>query len=433
MKDKGNRGIALVLTIIICITSISFTPANQVSAASKYITVTDFAKALAAEIGLSPISGEHSSGYVNALLDKGIIEEGDFSSYSGYLSRTDLAVLINRTDEYLYGDTLDPKLVQIGLEKRISDIKKIKASKRTDVVKCYLKGMIKGYSNGTYSDSREYRGSRKITKSSALSCIKMLKNKSLRARISPDGQLIRTTNLPKYAKKYPYILASYPNSYYDWQFHYEGMTRTRYNPDTGKEEVIPFVYLEEYASPADVDKTTEIDNFAEVKNEKSDLWVEKVKTHMNSIFNVDYRTIDEDWINTVLSVDYTYGYRGMEDQTKSRLEKYAQKVKDNKTIIESSKIAVDGSSLYFFDGDYFLRVYVKYRIVSSETTYTPREGYETNNLFYTNYPVSFISFDIGEWKECCFDVALTSYTHENIYGIYHAIIFEQHYTDCKIK
>ena len=427
MKDKGNRGIALVLTIIICITSISFTPANQVSAASKYITVTDFAKALAAEIGLSPISGEHSSGYVNALLDKGIIEEGDFSSYSGYLSRTDLAVLINRTDEYLYGDTLDPKLVQIGLEKRISDIKKIKASKRTDVVKCYLKGMIKGYSNGTYSDSREYRGSRKITKSSALSCIKMLKNKSLRARISPDGQLIRTTNLPKYAKKYPYILASYPNSYYDWPFYYEGITRTRYNPNTGREEEIPLVYLKDYASPADVDKTTEMDNFAEMKKEQLDSWVDKVKIHMESIFNVDYRAIDDGWIDKVLSVHYTYGYFAGEDQTKSRLEKYVQKVKENKTIVESSKIALDGSSLYFYDGMYILRVYVKYRIISSKTTYKPREGYDTNNIFYTSYPICLNAFDLGEWKECCFDITLANYTSEDNLGVYRAIIFEPHY------
>jgi hypothetical protein len=40
-------------------------------------------------------------------------------------------------------------------------------------------------------------------------------------------------------------------------------------------------------------------------------------------------------------------------------------MKKNKTIVESSKVAVDGSSLYYYNGRYILRVYVKYRIKSS--------------------------------------------------------------------
>ncbi|NLK27892.1 MAG: hypothetical protein GX306_06070, partial [Clostridiales bacterium] len=151
-----------------------------------YITIEEFAELIAKKIGLETISD---------LENAGIIKEGDFSNYTKNITRTDAAVLLNRADEYLYGDKLDPNLVELALEKRISDIEKIKKSKQIDVVKCYLKGFIKGYSNGKFSTDREFRGSSRMTREGALSCIKMLKDKSLRAKISPDGQLIRTTNL----------------------------------------------------------------------------------------------------------------------------------------------------------------------------------------------------------------------------------------------
>ncbi|MDF2486725.1 MAG: hypothetical protein K0R46_2893, partial [Herbinix sp.] len=225
MKAKSKKLFYEILFILVLIfTHLFIAEGKTVVAATNYISIEEFAKALAEKVELSPVTGAQGSGYVNALIEKSIIKEGDFTSYTGDLTRGDAAVLLNRADEYLYGDILDPKLVQTALEKRISDIKKISEAKRMDVVKCYLKGYITGYNNGTYSTDREFRGGNKITKSGALNCIKMLKDKTLRAKLSPDGQLIRTTKLPKYAKNYPYILASYPNSYYDWKFKFERST-----------------------------------------------------------------------------------------------------------------------------------------------------------------------------------------------------------------
>lgn len=42
-----------------------------------------------------------------------------------------------------------------------------------------------------------------------------LKNKGKRFKLSYDGQVLRIINLPKNYKDYPYILASFPNSYYE--------------------------------------------------------------------------------------------------------------------------------------------------------------------------------------------------------------------------
>jgi hypothetical protein len=432
MKTKSKKLFYVVLFILVLIfTHLFISEGKTVVAATNYISFEEFAKALAEKVELSPVTGAQASGYVNALLEKGVIKEGDFTSYTEDLTREDAAVLLNRADEYLHGETLDPKLVQTALEKRISDMNKIEEEKRLDVVKCYLKGYITGYNNGTYSTNRELRGGNKITKSGALNCIKMLKDKTLRAKLSPDGQLIRTTKLPKYAKNYPYILASYPNSYYDWKFYYEGVVRTEFNRETRKFEEVPYIHITEYATPAEVDQTTRIENFPEVKKEKLDLWVKKVQTHMESIFNVDYRTIDQDWIDTMASVDYTYGYWGMEDQTRSWLAKYVTNMKKNKTIVESSKIAVDGSSLYYFNNQFYLRVYVKFRIVSSNEKYTDGKAYENNKLFYTSYPLYLKKYELGKWQECCFDVSLANYTDKEIdnLGVLIAIINDSYYKD----
>lgn len=405
---------------------------NNAEAAVVYISVQSFAKSLAKELGIKPASGTKNIDYVNALKEKGIIKDGDFSSYSSHLKRTDAAVLLNRADEYLYGDTLDPKLVKLALEKRISDISSIKASKREDVVKCYLKGYIKGYSNGDYSTDRTFKGSKKISKAGALECIKMLKNKSMRAKISPDGQLIRTTNLPVYAKYYPYILASYPNTYYDWKFYYEEVTVYEEGKKVQLKNTI------DYAAPVDVDKTKTYENFAEIKEEYLPIWTEKVKTYLECVFNVDYRSINKDWIDKVMSTDYTYGYIS-EERTRKWLESYINNMKSNKTIVECDKVAVDSSTLYFFNGAYYLRVYVHYRIVSSNIKHgvdrnTLADEWTYNKILWTTNMVNLTKYKLGEWKDAYFDIELSYYDDlqpENR-GVAGANLNEYYYTEGRI-
>lgn len=407
----------LFMLLLICVPS-------SAEASSKYISVEDYAKELAKELKLAPVEGEHS-GYVNALIEKGIIKEGDFKSYKSDLTRGDCMVLINRADEYLYGDNLDKDLVQLAIDKRISDIGKAKKSKREDIAKAYLKGYMKGFSNGDYSTDRRLKVNGKFVAKDALNCIKMLRNESLRNKISPDGQLIRTTNLPKNADKYPYILASFPNEYYDgWKFMFEGVTLSTYDTEKGKWNVRELIPYEEYAYPFEIDKSTDIENFAELRKEMLDTWVEKARRHLELIFNVDYRTIDEEWVEELLKTDYTYDYWGMEENTRNIIEKYVKRMKDNKTIIESDKIAVDGSSLYLKNGHYHLRVYIRYRINSSKAIYADNEIYNSNDLLYTSgYPVCFDPFNIGMWKEHIFEIVLTDYEKGDL-GVLYPIFIE---------
>lgn len=430
MRNKGKSMVKLFLiAIVICIMGISKMEPAETSAASKYIKPEEFIKSLVKELKL-PVDNDNS--YVDAAIKAGIVKEDD--KFSSYLTRAEAAVLLNRADEYLYGDTLDPELVTLALEKRISDIKSIDENMRLDVVKCYLKGFIKGYSNGKYSTDREFRGNSKISRTGALDTVKMLKNKSLRAKISPDGQLIRTTKLPKYADKYPYILASFPNEYYDWKFRFEDATREKYDYDLGKFVEVPLKRYEDYAYPTEMDKTTNIKNFSEIRDQNIDIWVEKARVHLETIFNADYRTIDDEWVETLLKTDYQYGYSVVSNKKRENIESYVKRMKENKTIVESDIIALDKSSLYFYNGDYYFRVYVKYRIKSSKMVYE-NVPYQNNNLIYTRDLLWFKNFNTGEWRECCFDIALTAYEDRDKgnLGVLYALLREPFYIERKIK
>ncbi len=425
--------IAMLMTILLVFTMTGKVEPQQAEASSLKITVSEFTKELAEELG----TVSEGVTAVDVLMNNGIIKSGDFTDYSKNLTRGDMLMLLSRADDYLYNTVIDDKLIKEVIEKRISDIGKISKDKREDVAKGFIKGLMKGYSNGKFSGDRNLKLTNKVTRDGAIASLKMLKDKSLRAKISPDGQLIRTTNLPKYAKYFPYILASYPNDYYDWKFIYEGQAYV--NPLTG--ERTPYKFLEDYASPADIDKLNEFENFKEVKEQYVDEWVNKVRTYMECVFNVDYRTINDEWVNNLLSADYSYGNEVAMKLAIEDINKYIKNMKENKTVVESSKIAVDRSSLYFSNGRYVLRTYVKYRIVSSNEKYgadADKLIYENpyGKILYTSYPlVCLDKFTVGEWREGYFEVELSWYdkkSPENI-GVFYAILDELLYNKRKVK
>jgi hypothetical protein len=431
MKGLFMKVLATVLVSTMIIAMYQSVNVKSAEAAEIYISVEDYSKAISNEINIAAVNDSYAEGLKAA----GIIIEGEFTSYDENITRGDALVILSRADEYLNGTQVTSELVQTAIEKRISDIDKVTEGKRVDVAKAYLKGFMKGYSNGAYCTDRELKVTKMITKKGALSCISMLKDNSKRAKISPDGQLIRTKNLPKTAKNYPYILESFPNEYYDWKFSYEISSETTYNEKTGKNEKVEFVNLVDYAKPADLDLTKDIEDFPNVKKVRMESWVNKAKTHMESIFNIDYRKTGEEWINSITSTSLSSGISISEENEREMLAKFLARAKENKTVIESSKIATDGSSMYYFDGVYYLRFYVRYRIVSSKTQYQNRKVYLTNDLFYTNYPISLSNFELGEWKECFFDVELDNHhkeAPENL-GVYRAQIVEDFYTGAIIK
>jgi hypothetical protein len=407
MKELLKKVLVTVLVSIMFIVLSQNVDVKTAEATEIYITVEDYSKAIAYEINITAVNDSYAEG----LKEVGIIREGEFSSYDDKITRGDAMVILSRADEYLNGTEITSELVQIAIDKRISDIGKVTEIKRVDVVKAYLKGFMKGYSNGDYCTDRELKVTKKITKEGALSCISMLKDNSKRAKISPDGQLIRTKNLPKTAKNYPYILESFPNEYYDWKLRYEGAVITGEN---GKE--IEQIYLVDYASPADIDKLKSegYPDFKEAKKEYLYEWVEKAKNHIEQIFSADYKDLDEVWIEEVMKNHFSYN-TAYDVLPKKQLKKYVERAINNKTILECGKVAVDGSTLYCYRGNFYMRVYVKYRVVSSNIRMSATDELNVKEnpygtLVYSFLPVNLEGFTMNKWKEGYYDIELDEAT-----------------------
>lgn len=382
MMKKRIIGIIIVLTLANIIATFSYS--GRVEAATTYITVNAFTHALADELGLSYEDGK--TGAVSALENAGIIKEGDFSDYDKDLTRGDMLVLLNRADEYVNQDTIEEWRINMVLEKRISDIKKVSAAKRADIAKGYIKGFMKGYSNGYYITNRNLKLKSKVTENGALSSLKLIKDKSLRAKISPDGQLIRTTNLPKNAKNYEYILASFPNKFYEKKFEFmfsnqykAGETRDYWRYPVEMRKTKFKTWNEEW------DFSIEMDQYLYE-------WQKKAETYLQYTFNVDYRTVDDKWIEGLASC-YVKSNLDEVDRIKSY---YLEYMKDNKVIVESSIIAVEPSTLYE-DNDYCMRAYVRYRITAKDI------NVKQSRLIWTQYP-QLKNLKSGVWREGIFDI-----------------------------
>jgi hypothetical protein len=381
-----NKKLVVVMIIVVLISGINgFCGSKKADAASFFITVNTFAQALADEIGIQYQAG--SAGAVESLRNVGIIKDGDFSDFNKNLNRGDMLILLNRADEYVNKETVEEWLVSTVIEKRIYDINKVVISKREDIAKGYIKGFMKGYSRGYYITNRNLKLKNSVTKAGALEAIKMIKKSSLRAKISPDGQLIRTTKLPKNARDYDYILASYPNAFYEKKFEYmfsnqykEGRRQPRY-------EIVPAdmrasifrTWNEEWSFSIEMDKYLYE-------------WQKKAETYLDYIFNVDYRTVDNDWVEGLASC-YVSSNIDYVDSIKKYYIKY---MKANKVIVESKIIAVEPSALYF-DSCYCMRAYVKYRITASDIN---TEQYQ---LLYSQYPY-LDNLESGVWREGIFDI-----------------------------
>ncbi len=396
--------ISVMLNIIV-----GFEGGRKVEAASAYITVNSFSGALADELGLVYEQGKN--GAAKALQEAGIMKEGDFKDLDKSLTRGDMLVLLNRADEYVSNDTIEEWRVNMVLEKRISDIKSVSASKRTDIAKGYIKGFMKGYSNGNYITNRNLKLKNKVTKDGALSSVKMIKEKSLRAGISPDGQLIRTTNLPKNAENYEYILASFPNKFYEKKFEF--MFYDQYKAG----EIRDY-----WLYPAEMRKSkfrtwNDEWDFSMEMDQYLYEWQKKAENYLRYIFNVDYRIVDDEWIKGLASC-YVKSNLDEVDRIKSY---YIKHMKDNKVVVESSIIAVEPSTLYK-DNAYCIRAYVRYRITAKDI------NVKQNRLLRVQYP-QLKDLKSGEWREGIFDIRFGTNNGYQGDGSYFAIDSLTWFTD----
>jgi len=329
--------------------------------------------------------------------DKGIILSDDYSQFL-YIYPKTKAVLFEDgiwSDDsyYLVSNQLRWELKQRVIMKklgRVNDIKSAGKRHQLDLITVLKKGIIIGKSMGRYTQNRNLMPKRKVSLAEAKKVIERVYDSKKRYPMSPDGQLLRKTNLPFWASDYKYILASYPDSYYETMFGYESHLATSFKLHSSYDP--PKYTYERILNGYETN-----DNIFEE--------ADKVRRFQNHRMNVDYRTIDKKWRDKLISF-----YRGKEHTKKSDLngmkkdiDKYIRFVKENKVIIESKPVATDASSAYYWHITPSFHTYMKFRIVScknlDKNLYKIIYGCATGDWSYGLAKYYEKKVKLGEWCE----------------------------------
>lgn len=410
----------VVLLILVMVLAIPSSTVMAVKASSKNITTGEYIELLMKAMKVT-INETENQTYITAAVSTGVLKTADEFKVEEEMTRTECAVLTNRADIYVNGVTADTKIFdEIKDFKRISDLSKISKEYRDDVVQVFGKGIIVGYTNGKYTQDRAFKGSNKITYNGAKAVIKKITNKKLRSVMSPDGQLTRTSKLPCNAKEYEYILASFPNKFYEMMFTYEWLMSSKklelyksYCPPA-KIKNKPFV-ISAYEGTA---KETQ-----EMLDKYLDMWIEKIKTNLTYRFNVDYRTIGPKWYKEIRSSYCDYSYEKYNQELKEELNAYIKDVKKNKVVIKTELISVEPSTLYY-DRGYYVRCYIKFKVTSATNMNDILVFGQGDNVYFKN-------LQKNKWHEGYYDISV-GVINGNSYGDDYAVINE-YVSDLLIK
>ncbi|MFB5761285.1 hypothetical protein [Paenibacillus medicaginis] len=181
---------------------------------------------------------------------------------------------------------------------------------------------------------------------------------TLDREIDPWNRKIRTTNLPKNADDYLYILDDIPNSMYEMKY-----------PPGG--EVFPFKPSKERITGLAYNKT------------EADGMVKNVEEFYKLILNVDYRTIDNNWAQNVYKLMSTQGVNDYSlNKRMNSLRNYVKWVKQKKIILKGS-LKVEPSMTYSL-GFIYARAKVNLQIIKA-----PKDAYMLNKdqtaLYWGSY------------------------------------------------
>lgn len=276
---------------------------------------------------------------IKEAVDVDVLKDSGIKNTDAATTVQTAAYLLEKADSSINGGWLSydyDLFIHVQDYSRISDLKKAKKDYQRSLMMCYTKGIMIGKSNGKYSQSRKFLPTSKITKSEATKLVNRLSDTSKRFKLTYDGQLTRTVNLPKNYKEYPYILASFPNSFYEKKMWY---TKQRNNSGWH----------------AETPKQTAAKEDPEVR----DMICDTVRKNLELRLNVNYKkTFTSKWKSELAST-----YYNPEDMT-ADINKYVKNAKARKVVVESSKIVVDPSMVWKQGTTYYVKAYVQFKVKS---------------------------------------------------------------------
>ena len=276
---------------------------------------------------------------IKKAVDVDVLKDSGIKNTDAATTVQTAAYLLEKADYSINGGWLSydyDLFIHVQDYSRISDLKKAKKDYRRSLMMCYTKGIMIGKSNGKYSQSRKFLPTSKITKSEATKLVNRLSDTSKRFKLTYDGQLTRTVNLPKNYKEYPYILASFPNSFYEKKMWY-----TKQKNNSGWHAETP--------------KQTAAKEDPEVR----DMICDTVRKNLELRLNVNYKkTFTSKWKSELANT-----YFSPSDMT-SGINKYVTAAKARKVVVESYKIVVDPSMVWMDGTEYYVKVYVQFKVKS---------------------------------------------------------------------
>ena len=403
-------------------------PTSSPTPTSLPMVATDFYRALVEEAGIK-IDENDKEPYGAALAREGILTEAQAEALDRYLFNREVARILYITAQKYNLESNEETVTAAKKYNRISDTEGIFAIHEDAVYFCFGNGIMPGKSDGEYTHTRSFGPEDKVRVADAVLYCKRLFHPEERVPMSPDAQVIRTTNLPVQAKLYPYILESFPNEYYDMNYLYMYNLETDDRAYSDVPENVGF--LETWCTPNTVDAfseaqpekckiyTSETDYLGgervgvdKVVERYRDTWEQQAKEYLELILNFDYRTAREDveWQNRIKNLNVYYHERGQGARSGTCagincIDKWFEEFLDNAemyhTVAECEEIDFDMSTLFYselFDEytTYTIRVHLHYRITTDAETgfYEMAEVLPICAYGVTN---NFISF--GEWKD----------------------------------
>lgn len=333
------------------------------------------------------------------------------------VSRAEAICMINQIDWYYRGDFQEEdKYTNIARYQRLGDLSNYSFEMQRNLMEAYGKGIVVGTSKGLYTGQRELELKKRITKTAFKKMKARLLEPKKRREISFDGQVIRTTNLPKNYKSFPYVLEGYPNSFYEMAFIYQ---RTMHS----KKPVIG----DQYIPPVNMSDPKYMDQYKFNLLKKGYSIVER---NLWLKLNYDYRTCKKKW-REELAKTYCHpsGKEGYQSGLSS-IKEYQKKAQKNHVILKADVVTADPGTLHYSRvGGYYVRCYVKFKVISADFIPTVKSQQQNEIVFGDDVMISGLKKNgsIAFCFDYCIDTCRDVFSDKEIVGIWWDMIGDEMY------